>query len=318
MNTKETVLSILQKADGSPVSGESLAHSLGVSRAAIHKAITGLRQDGYMVQAATNKGYTLEPDLLSEAEISKHLKQQIPVHLLRSIDSTNTEAKRMAMNGTSPTTAVLALHQTGGKGRLGRSFHAPAGSGIYMSLLLEPAFDISRSVLITTAAAVAVCRALEKVCGVSPQIKWVNDIYVGGKKVCGILTEAVTNFETGLIESLVLGLGINIRTDGFPEELLEIAGAVEGDFSANQLAAQVINEILELNQDLESRSFIDEYRKYSMVIGKTIRVYKGGYSPKADGVPARVLDIDENGGLVVLYSSGQQEVLSSGEISIRM
>ena len=135
---------------------------------------------------------------ITKEGIAAHLERQIPLHIFETIDSTSTYAKKLAESGAEHGTAVIALQQTGGRGRLGRSFHAPAGTGIYMSLILKTAADFSKAMLVTTAASVAVCRAIRKVCGADPQIKWVNDIYLNGKKVCGILTEAVTDPDTGL------------------------------------------------------------------------------------------------------------------------
>ena len=131
------------------------------------------------------------------------------------------------------------------------------------------------------------------------------------------MTEAITNFETGQIEYLVLGMGINCSTKEFPDELLEIAGALEGDFSKNELAAEMLNQLMPLMDRIEDRSFIDDYKKHSIALGKTIQVYKGGYAEGREGRAARVLDIDKNGGLQVLYTDGSQETLSTGEISIR-
>jgi len=257
-------------------------------------------------------------DIITIEKIQQYLPEDIDLHFFDSIDSTNNFAKEIAAGGASHGTSVIALHQTGGRGRLGRSFHAPSGSGIYLSIILRPGTGSENPILVTTAAAVAVCRAIRKICGYEPQIKWVNDIYLNDKKVCGILTEALTNPDNGKIDALIAGIGINCSIEGFPEDLLEIAGAVEGDYSRSRLAAQVITEIMSLVETLDERTFISEYRELSLVTNKMIRVYKGGYSPDKAGVAARVLDIDENGGLVVLYSSGEQEILYSGEISIRL
>ena len=323
MTVKEYVLKALEENKGNCLSGEALAEEIGVSRAAVHKAIKALREEGYDIEAVTNRGYSLSAssDMLSAQGIAAHLAppyRDLPLHVFKTVDSPNNVAKKLAVDGAAHGTAVLAFHQSSGKGRLGRTFISPANTGIYMSVLLKPLFDMSKSVLITTAASVAVVRAIEKVCGLAPQIKWVNDIYVNGKKICGILTEAITGFETGQIEYLIVGIGINCSTKEFPEDLLEIAGALEGAFSKNQLAAEVLNQLLPLMDHMEDRSFIDDYKSHSMVIGKTVTVYKGGYSPKTSGKQARVLNIDQNGGLEVLYSSGERETLSTGEISIRM
>lgn len=323
MTVKEYVLQALEENKGSSISGEALAERLGVSRSAIHKAIKALRAEGYQIEAATNKGYCLSPssDMLSAQGIAMHLSSEfshLPLHVYKTVDSTNNVAKKLALEGADHGTAILSFHQSHGKGRLGRTFISPANTGIYMSVLLKPSFDMSHSVLITTAASVAVVRAIEKVTGLAPEIKWVNDIYVNGKKICGILTEAITGFETGQIEYLIVGIGINCSIKGFPDDLLQIAGALSGDFSKNHLAAEVLNQLLPLIDHIEDRSFIQDYRSHSMVLGKTITVYKGGYTEDAPGRVARVLDIDINGGLQVLYSDGEQETLSTGEISIRL
>lgn len=253
---------------------------------------------------------------LTAEKIQQNMNAEYPVHFFESIDSTNTAAAELARGGAIHGTAVFARHQSRGKGRLGRSFASPDGSGIYMSIILRP--DSDNPVLITTATAVAVCKAMEKVCNVTPQIKWVNDIYLGDKKICGILAETVTDYQTGHITHIILGIGINCRANAIPDELSHIAGAVEGDYSINELAAEIHNQVMSLANDLRPANYIGEYRQRSMVLGKTVTVYKGGYSPDATGIPAHVLNISESGGLVVLYSSGQQETLSTGEISIRL
>ena len=254
-------------------------------------------------------------DRLSPDKIKLYINEPHPVHFFESTTSTNAVASKMAADGSSHGTVVFARHQTAGRGRLGRSFASPDDSGIYMSLILEP--DSSNPVLITTAAAVAVCRAIETTCGQQPQIKWVNDIYLNKKKVCGILAESVTDYKTGHISHVILGIGINCNAESIPDELTDIAGAIEGDYSINQLAAEVYNQMMILAGDLSPSKFIDDYRQRSMVIGKTVSVYKGGFTPDKPGIPARVLDIDNNGGLKVIYSDGGRETLSTGEISIR-
>lgn len=323
MTVKQQVLKALEEHKGDSLSGEALAEAMGVSRAAVHKAIKALREEGYQIQAVTNRGYSLSADsnMMSPEGISACLAPELsglPIYLYKTVDSTNNVAKKLALEGADHGTAILAFHQSKGKGRLGRTFISPANTGIYMSILLKPSFDMSRSVLITTAASVAVVRAIEKVCGKRPEIKWVNDIYENGKKVCGILTEGITDFESGQIEYLILGIGINCSTEGFSQDLLNIAGALEGNFSKNQLAAEVLNQVMPLVDHLEDRTFIEDYKRHSMVIGKDVKVYKGGYEEGAYAPLARVLDIDENGGLMVLYSDGSRETLSSGEISIRL
>ena len=191
-----------------------------------------------------------------------------------------------------------------------------------MTVALRPHFDLSKSLYVTMAAAVAVCRAIEKTAGVKARIKWVNDLFIGGKKVCGILTEAQTNFETGKIDSLIIGIGVNCFPGSFPEELKEIAGAVspqKNSFSRGELAAEIFNELMEVLDDLDSRSFLREYRTKCFILGKNILVHPAVNSRP---VRARAIDIDENGGLVVEYMEGRRmrqiDTLTTGEVSIRL
>ena len=325
MTIKESVLAELQNNKEIFISGEHLSSAMGVSRTAVWKAINSLREDGHLIEAVTNKGYMLLQDSwnITETNLRSLLPakyKDLPLHVLDSIGSTNDHAKQLALNGAAHGTVVIAKQQSGGKGRLGRSFFSPR-EGIYLSIIIKPEFDLSKSVLITAAAAVAVCEAIEKISGHDVGIKWVNDIYIGGKKVCGILTEGIPDFETGRIDTIIIGIGINTTTQGFPKELLDIAGCVNGNYSRSALTAEVICKTLDLVDDIECKSFIETYKKKSVVIGKTVTVYKGIYKTdpgEMPSKPARVLDIDENGGLIVLYTDGTRETLNSGEISIRL
>ena len=333
MSTKGNVLKALEENKGTTVSGEELATLLNRSRAAIWKAIQELRKEGYHIDAITNKGYCLsqDSDMLSVEGILPYLSDSTAadrIHVFKQLESTNLTAKRMALDGASAETVVIAEEQTKGKGRMGRSFYSPSGSGIYMSFILAPRFDTAKSVLITTAASVAVCKAIENITGISCQIKWVNDVYMNEKKICGILTEAVTDFESGRIHYIVLGIGINYSTSktAFPKELSGIAGslyegATEDHISRNRLIAEIINQVFAVNERLESREFISEYKARSFVLGKEIRIIPT-IGPDAErnfdeGIPATVMDIDGDGGLVVKYQDGTVSTLNSGEISIR-
>ena len=322
MTVKQSVLRALGEARGASVSGEALAQSLGVSRAAVWKAIKSLQGEGYRISAGTNRGYRLEecPDLLTAEGISAMLPlelAQLDLRVFDEIDSTNLEAKRLAMTGLSRC-AVVADHQTAGRGRLGRSFYSPPGCGIYTSLLLRPRPDqLADVTLLTTAAGVAVCRALERAAGVQAEIKWVNDLYLNGKKICGILTEGVTDFESGMIESVVIGYGINFRDDAhLPEELRSIVGSVFGaeppTVTRSALAAAMLAELLPLAEDLSSRSFLPEYRRRSMLLGREIVFSRAG-----GRFAAVAEEIDDDGGLVVRLPDGSRETLRSGEVSVR-
>lgn len=340
MSTKENVLKVLEINKGSTISGEELASQLNVSRSAIWKTIQELRKEGYAIDAITNKGYCLSlgNDVLSAQGILPHLHfQDISdrIFVYKTLESTNLTAKKMALEGALPGSVIIAEEQTKGRGRMGRSFFSPAEGGIYMSILLRPSLNISKSVLITTAASVAVCKAIEKVTGIRCQIKWVNDIFFNNKKICGILTEAVTDFETGHIEYIILGIGINFNTSNssFPSEIASIAGSLlptdensksedSCSPSRNQLIAEVINHVIELNDNLESREFLKDYKSRSLVLGKEIRVIQIGDSESnLNGnlaTDATAIDIDGDGGLIVRYKDGTISTLNSGEISIRV
>lgn len=316
MTVKSEVLRLLESHRTEYISGEKIAESLGVSRAAVWKAIHALTDDGYNIEGISRKGYILkeESTLLSKEAIKLHSSNDYPVHIYDTLDSTNRQAQKLAMDGAPHGTLVIAESQTEGRGRLGRTFFSPKGSGIYMSVIIKPTFDMSESVLITAATSVAVAKAIEEVCGVSSDIKWVNDIYIDGKKVCGILCQAITDFESGQIGNIIVGIGINCTTEAFPEEIADIAGCIPGSFSRNQLIAAVLDNLLSICDNIEDRTFIPYYRSHSMVIGKEINVIPRDEPP----VPAKALDIDDNGGLIIEYEDGTRTVLTTGEVSIRI
>ena len=325
MATKDLVLEALQRSGENYLSGEALSEKLGISRTAVWKAIRTLREEGYTVKAVTNRGYRLihDEDIITEESLRAHL---LPIYknnrlyIYDTLDSTNNRAKQLALENAPHGTTVIAMQQTAGKGRLGRSFFSPR-EGIYLSIIIKPTFDLSKSVLVTAAASVAVAQAIESICGRQAQIKWVKDVYLDGKKICGILTEGITDFETGHIESLVIGIGVNTSVKDFPDELRDTVGAVDGDYSRSALAAEIISRMLNFAENIEFREFIQDYRDRSMVIGKNVTVYKGVYSiapeKELEGRSAKVLGIDEDGGLEVLYTDGKHETLTSGEISVR-
>ncbi|MCZ0859790.1 biotin--[acetyl-CoA-carboxylase] ligase [Methanocorpusculum sp. MG] len=319
MTTKASVLRILEENRGRFFSGEEIASMLGVSRSAVWKAVKSLEAEGYAVSAVTNKGYCLaaDTDILSPEGIRLYLSPEycdIPITIHKVTGSTNEDAKALAVAGAVHGTMVLAEEQTQGRGRLGRSFYSPKSSGVYMSVVLRPNLAITDAVLITTAASVAVARAVEEVSDQTPEIKWVNDVFVQKKKICGILTEAVSGFESGVVECVVVGIGINVVDPGFPDEIKQVAGSLFGqrpDFSRNRLAALVANHLLELSAALPDRSFLDEYRKRSMLLGKPIRFLENNVWCDAVAV-----DVDNSGGLVIETAAGRR-TLSSGEVSVR-
>jgi len=236
------------------------------------------------------------------------------VQELTETDSTNRVAKELAVNGAPEGTLVVANRQSMGKGRLGRSFFSPEG-GIYMSMVLRPQIAAEQAVLITTCAAVAVARAIEKVSDVTAGIKWVNDIFVNGKKVCGILAEAGLSAQSDYPEYVVLGIGINVKKQSVPEELKKIVGCLEDDARAvikEELIAVVWGEFRKLYQNLSTAVYMEEYKERSVLLGREVTVLsaEGDYR-------AVVTDIDKDGHLVI-ERDGRREILSSGEISVRL
>jgi len=319
MSTKNDVLAMLMKADAA-LSGERLARKLGVSRNSVWKAIEQLRQDGYEIDAVTNRGYRLvsAPNRISEPEIarwlhSKHIGTRMELH--EQLDSTNTRAKAIAATGAPHGYLVIAESQSGGRGRFGRAFFSPEHSGVYITYVLRPSLPAERAVMITSLAAVAVARAIESVADVDVRIKWVNDLYIDDRKVCGILCEASMDFETGQLEYAVLGIGINVATMTFPEELEGIATSIENAcgnaVSRNRLIAEISNQLDAMYDQLETCDFMDESRARSNVIGRDVVVLRGN-----ERFEAHVLDIDDQGRLVIRTESGVSRV-GSGEISVK-
>ena len=319
MTTKEQLLTLLEDRQGSFVSGEELAGALKLSRAAICKAVKALRQAGYAIEAVTNRGYRLSPesDIVSVQGVKRHLKPDLQITFHPSVDSTNRVLRALAEQGAAEGTVVIAGAQTQGRGRYGREFFSPEDTGIYLSLLLRPVHaDPRQTVTLTAAAAVAMCQAIEAVCGESPKIKWVNDIFLHGKKVCGILTEAAFSLETGAPEYVVVGAGINVYAprDGFPPALEGVAGALWESTvpdGKNRLTAEFLNRFWALYAAGDPLAFLEEYRRRSLVIGKNITVLAGSMEAKA-----RAVGIDDQCRLLVQYESGETDALSYGEVRI--
>ncbi|MBQ9965758.1 MAG: biotin--[Clostridia bacterium] len=237
---------------------------------------------------------------------------------LDSVDSTNTLAKLRAKEGADEGYIVIASHQTAGRGRLGRSFSSPDGTGIYMSIILKPALSPEKTVLITTAAAVAVSQAIEELSGKQTQIKWVNDILINGKKVCGILTEGSIDPQSKNLDFAVLGIGINVfrPKNDFCDEIKDIAGAVFDKYNEEiktNLILKIIENFFYYYKVIEEKTFFDYYKEKCFVIGKKVNIIKNG-KIISNG---EVLDLTRDFSLMIRKESGETEKLSSGEISIR-
>ena len=234
-----------------------------------------------------------------------------------SIDSTNTRAKELAAEGAPHGTVLVANHQTGGRGRRGRSFHSPAGSGIYMSVILRPNCPASELMHLTCAAAVALCDAVEKACGFRPGIKWTNDLVFGQRKLAGILTELGFNAQ-GLVDWAIVGMGVNCTQEEsqFPEEIRSIAGSltsVSGKTIDRAKVAAAMMDALYRMDLTEKEKILTLYRTDCVTLGKEVSVVR------ADGIihHCTALDIDKEGALIVRHADGSLETVSSGEVSIR-
>ena len=323
MNSKKQIIRSLSNNAGDYVSGEILAHECGVTRSAVWKAVKELRADGYEIEAATNRGYRLSGDVLDADSVIESLGEalaaRVRVEFFGEIDSTNRAVRERAAEENEGL-VVCADAQSAGRGRLGRSFFSPRGTGLYMSVLLRPAGDFALAQGITTAAAVAVCRAIGDVCGIDAGIKWVNDIFVGGRKVCGILTEAATSVESGLLDYAVLGIGLNVSEPrgGFPDEIAAVAGAIVSEprfGTKNALCAAILREFFALYDRLAERPQIAQYRECSVILGRRVTVV-----PLTGGAERSAVaeEITDDAALVVRYDDGTRETLTSGEVRVRM
>ncbi|MCX4257351.1 MAG: biotin--[acetyl-CoA-carboxylase] ligase [Oscillospiraceae bacterium] len=320
MPLKDKVLAVLEENKGKSVSGSEIARSVGMTRSAVWKAVKTLREEGYSICAVTNRGYCLseESDFLSEPSIVPNLRTKALGHkidVFKTIDSTNNFAKSLAQLGAVHGTTVVSEVQTQGKGRMGRDFYSPMGMGVYMSVILRPKLSVEHSLLITSCAAVAVAEAIEKVAGIECKIKWVNDIYAGGKKLCGILTEASVDVEQGGLEYAIVGMGINVQNVTFPKNLTDVATSVKMEsgksVSRSQLAAEILNCLEECLETIRDKSFLEEYRRRSNVIGMRIEVTHNEISEEMD-----CIGIDEIGRLLVRLDSGEEKALTSGTVRI--
>lgn len=323
MTTKEQVQLELERAGGGFLSGTQLAQQLGVSRNAVWKAVQTLQKEGIPIQAVSNRGYAIPPagKGLSASGIYRQLPDpgRFILHVHDTVTSTNTLVRELAQQDAPEGTVVLANAQTAGRGRCGRAFYSPCRSGIYMSLLLRPGLPVEETLFITAAAAVSVAEAIDSAAGVQTRIKWVNDIYLHERKVCGILTEAALDLENGMLRYGVLGIGINIAPPegGFPPELSGIAGSLfpEGQVPegfADRLAAGVLSAFDARYRALPSHSFLTVYRERSMLTGRQVTVVQGEREQEAV-----VCGIDESCRLLVQYPDGTETALSSGEVRIR-
>lgn len=311
---RNRILGILKDADGY-VSGEEMSHRLGISRAAVWKHINKLKSEGYGITSVTNRGYRLTdaPDALSPSAIKALLNTRVIARNIRytdTVDSTNEEAKRHYLE--SDGTLFISERQSAGKGRLGHEWESPRGAGIWMSLLLKPDMpprDVSQ---ITLIAGIAVCRAV----GSNAMIKWPNDIIIGTRKLCGILTEMSAEVER--VNYIICGIGINVNSQSFEDDLKDKATSLFIEtgkhFTRSELVAAVMNEFETIYSSFLRSGFAsvrEEYLRLCVTLGREVRVIS-----RNKELRGRALDIDENGGLIIETDNGRENI-TSGEVSVR-
>ena len=319
---KEEILRLLRSADGY-ISGQELCNRFGVSRTAVWKAINQLKEAGYEIEAQQNKGYKLmaAPDLMTEAEIKSLMHTEWvakEVLYFDTIDSTNTKAQELAEKGYPSGTLVVADKQESGKGRRGRSWVSPSGTGIFMTLMIKPDINPNNASMLTLVAALAVAKAITSVTGEEAMIKWPNDIVVNGKKVCGILTEMNAQFD--YINHIVVGIGINVHNESFPEEISRMASSLMIEAGGKRFhRAQIIADTMSYfeqyydtflkTQDLSA--LVREYDELLVNMNKAVRVLdpKEPFDGKAMGITPK--------GELIVDTWESRKLVSSGEVSVR-
>ena len=323
--SREKVLSLLLEQGDAYVSGEDMSRRLGISRAGVWKAIQALRGEGYEIDSAPNRGYRLlsAPDRVREGELAGPLTGCLvgsSLACLDVIDSTNTECKRRAMAGAPEGLVVIAEEQTGGRGRRGRSFQSPRGTGLYLSALLRPRLEPEAVTDFTAWTAVAVCDGIQAACGVRPRIKWTNDIVMNGKKLVGILTELGLESETNALDYLVPGIGVNVnqQPEDFSPDIRDMAASLAmvlgHPVRRTELAAQVILALDRMYRVFprEKNRYLEQYRADCLTPGNQVQLIT-----PASRQEAKALAIDDDFRLVVELPDGTRRALSSGEVSVR-
>ena len=326
---KYEILRVLKEKSPEFISGEELSKLFGISRTAVWKYINNLKADGYVLEASSRIGYKLVsgPFVYNGYEMSNNLGTAVigkKIIYFDSLDSTNNHAKRIASKETEGL-VIVAGSQSDGRGRLGRAWNSPCGAGIYLSIILKPVLPPEEVQIITLAAAVAVVRAIEKITGIKPGIKWPNDVLLEGRKVCGILTEMNTEIER--INFIVLGIGINHtrQQEEFPIEIRDKATSLSAFAGSHGMDIEKWNRLdiiravmLEMDKFYQMilvnsfKEIIDKWKEYSVTLGRKVRIISGDteYTAVAE-------DITNDGKLVVRCSDGEIRLVQSGEISLK-
>lgn len=321
---KAEILKLLRESEDY-VSGQQLCETFGVSRTAVWKVINQLKEEGYEVEAVRNRGYRMidNSDVLTgeelESQLAGHTKwagQQ--VFYYDEIDSTNLRAKQLGDEGALHGTLVVSDMQSAGRGRRGREWDSPSGGSIYMSILLRPEFPPVKAPMLTIVMAYSVAKALRKCTGLDVQIKWPNDIILNGKKIVGILTEMST--EIDYINHVVIGVGINVNMESFPEELADKATSLRVETGEIQRRSPIIAETMsefeywyEQFVKSENLKFLqEEYNKLLVNCNREVCILGAQESYRA-----MALGINETGELIVQREDGMEEEIYAGEVSVR-
>lgn len=319
---KKKILNILRKSKDEYISGERLSEELGITRAGIWKHIKSLKEAGYVIESISNRGYKLisTPDIIDGEEIlplltTKYIGRNF-IHF-DEVDSTNVQCRRECSNNPIEGMVVAAEEQTSGRGRLGRSWISPKGTGIWMSIVLKPNISPMVAPRATLIGAAAVYTALKDM-GISVGIKWPNDIVINGKKICGILTEM--NAEIERVNYVIMGIGINVNMESFPDELKEKATSLKNELGnevdRKKLVANILNNFEVFYEDFKNTGDISRVieicREGSLLINKEVRVINGN-----NEVICTVIDIDDEGELIVKHKDGTINRVISGEVSVR-
>lgn len=323
--TRHTILRLLEQRRGEFVSGEEISAALGMTRAAVWKGVEALRREGCEIESRTRLGYrlTASPDVLDEADLAARISTTVVgrrIVCLETVDSTNNYAKQAALENAPDGLVVIANQQTGGRGRSGRSFQSPPGRGLYLTALLRPDAAPEDVLPVTALAAVAACSAVERATGVRPGIKWTNDLVLDGKKLVGILTELGVEGESGRVQYVIAGIGINVNQgrEDFSGEVAEMAVslrmALGRPVSRAALAAALIEELDQMYAALggDLSAALAAYRRRCVTLGRQVRILGSGAERTAEAV-----DVDESFGLVVRTDGGGLETIRSGEVSVR-
>ncbi len=318
---EEKLAALLLANQGSYLSGEAISRGLGVTRSTVWKGMDRLRQAGWELESGTNRGYRLfrVPDLVTAPVMDHFLGgREAPLYTYEELDSTITQGQRLVLEGVEDRAVILAERQTMGAGRMGRSFLSPGGVGIYLSYVLAPRCGGEKLSLLTSCAGLAVCGAIAACTGLSPRIKWPNDIILEGKKVCGILTRLVSDGEDGSIGWAIIGIGINVAQERFPEELRDKAISVRmagGTVLRAELAAELVRQLDSIfdagGWQAGDPAILADLRRLSCTLGQKVVVSAPQGSRQGEAV-----DIAPDGSLLVRFDSGV-EAISSGEVSVR-